>query len=66
MALSTCIKCSAVNSFEVKETTPHGSRYKVWLVQCRMCGGVVGVMEYFSTHALLKKIADRLGVNLFG
>jgi hypothetical protein len=69
MALPTCTKCGAVNSFEVEEVSPSGSKFKLMFVQCSRCGGVVGVQEYYNTGALIakqneaiKEIAQKLGV----
>lgn len=64
MATSTCIKCNS-SAFELKLNEPHDSRYKFFFVQCRSCGGVVGVTDYYATSTLLEKIAEKLGVNLY-
>lgn len=52
MADSTCIKCGGM-AFEVVENTPHGSQAKLLFVQCRACGGVVGIQEYYNLSHLL-------------
>lgn len=48
MAVSTCIKCSEEDQFEVvvKDSIP-GANYKIAFVQCARCGGVVGVLDYY-------------------
>lgn len=61
MAASTCGKCGG-HRFELKEVEPTASNYKYMFVQCSSCGVVVGVLDYFNTGHLLKKIADHLGV----
>jgi hypothetical protein len=48
--LSKCGSCNAVNLFELKETTPDGSRFKFFFIQCKMCGVPVGVLNYFNDH----------------
>ena len=63
MATSTCPKCDS-HQFEMKENSPTGSSFKVNFVQCRSCGAVVGVMDYFSVPVMLEKLAAKLGVKL--
>lgn len=64
MATSKCPKCDSV-SFELKAGEPHGSKYKIMFIQCRSCGGVVGVTDYYNIPVLLEKIAKKLGFSLF-
>ncbi|MGU7844119.1 hypothetical protein ACV22V_32285 [Burkholderia sp. AW33-5] len=64
MATSTCPKCDNT-SFETKTISPYGSNFKVNTVQCRSCGAVVGVMDYYNTAVLLEKIAKKLGISRF-
>ncbi len=64
MAQSTCPKCES-HSFEMVETIPKGSRFKHMFIQCALCGAVVGTTDYYSTHSLLDKIAQKIGVKLF-
>jgi len=63
MALSTCVKCDGHN-FEIKEVSPNNGSFKYYFVQCSSCGGVVGVVEYYNTGAILHKLAKKLGVPL--
>ncbi len=70
MAMSTCVKCGN-GTFEIKEAEPHDSKYTVFFVQCRSCGGVAGAMDYFNIGSVLerqnkaiKEIARKLGVNV--
>lgn len=63
MAMSTCVKCGSTR-FEIKLAEPHNSNFKVNFVQCSSCGGVVGVMEYYSTGGLIKDLAKKLNVSL--
>ena len=65
MAMSSCPKCGA-NSFEMKESSPAGSRFKIMFIQCASCGTVVGVTDFHNIPILLNKIAKKLGVDLFG
>lgn len=59
MAISTCIKCNGTN-FEMVEKEPLGSNFKILFIQCTLCGGVVGTMEYFSIGAKLVKLEKGL------
>lgn len=61
MALSTCGKCGG-RFFEVAENEPSGGNFKVMFIQCRSCGNVVGVTDFWNTAALLENLAKRLGV----
>lgn len=65
MAISSCIKCGG-SSFELKEHEPRWSQYAVHFVQCSACGGVVGVLEYTNTEYLIRKLAEKLRVDLDG
>ncbi len=65
MATATCPKCDS-RRFELSTAEPKGAKYKMTFVQCSSCGAVVGVTDYYSVPSLLEKIADKLGVRLFG
>ncbi len=54
MAKSKCSHCNNM-SFEVVESAPIGSSYKINIVQCAMCGAVVGAMDYWATGSLVKE-----------
>lgn len=64
MATSSCPKCGN-HSFELKENFPDGSKFKVNFIQCRSCGTVVGLTDYYNVPSLLEKIAEKIGVKLF-
>lgn len=51
MATSKCPKCGATE-FEVKTIKPNGVSYKVELLQCAVCGAVLGALntEVLGTH----------------
>lgn len=68
MALSTCIKCGGLTTFEIVENTPLNSAFKLMFVQCARCGGVVGAMDYYNIgeqtadiKAIVNRIASRVG-----
>jgi hypothetical protein len=70
MALSVCPKCDS-HAFETKVNEPHDSNFKLLFVQCRQCGTVVGVLDYYNIghfvvqqNAALKAIAAQLGVHV--
>ena len=60
MALSTCVKCGGT-LFETSEVEPLGSKFKLIFVQCAICGGVVGVLEYYNVGEMIQTLAKRLG-----
>ena len=68
MAMSTCPKCGG-HMWEIKQVEPARSRFKLYFVQCSMCGTPVGVHEYDNVGAMLgrqndaiKKIAEAVNV----
>lgn len=62
MAFSRCPKCE--NSFfEVKESSPSGSNYKIMFVQCSKCGSVVGTMDYWNIGTLVKDLEKKINRN---
>jgi hypothetical protein len=63
MAFSKCLSCGH-KYFEVKESEPSGSQFKIWLVQCKGCGGVVGALEYEPAAELVRSLARKLNVDL--
>ena len=63
MAVSTCIKCEGTE-FEVAESQPKNSRFKLLFVQCSSCGGVVGALEHTNVSALLHLISTKLKIKL--
>jgi hypothetical protein len=70
MAASTCVKCAGT-VFEVAEVKPVGGHYKLVLIQCAGCGGVIGVQDYVHVRALIqeqnraiKAIAQKVGLQL--
>lgn len=50
--MSTCVQCRT-GSFEVVTVAPTGTQYKYNFVQCSICGGVVGVVDYFAVGSNL-------------
>ncbi|VVE06121.1 hypothetical protein PSP20601_02402 [Pandoraea sputorum] len=62
MPTPCCPKCDNT-TFETHTISPTGSRYKVNAINCRSCGAVVGVIDYYNTAALLEKIAKKLGIS---
>lgn len=63
MALSTCPKCGN-HSFEMVENSPSNSRFKVLFIQCSACGCVVGTKEYYDIATLIKRLAQKLKVDI--
>jgi uncharacterized Zn finger protein len=66
MAASKCPKCDRLESFEmVEKSDVRGSQYKVMFIQCAACGTVVGVTEYSNVGFLVRKLAEKLRIDLF-
>lgn len=63
MAQSKCPKCGST-SFELVENAPSGSDYRLNFVQCSQCGGVVGVLDFYSIGDLILRLAKKLNVSL--
>lgn len=56
---STCAKCGSI-SFEMKENSPRGSNYKLFFVQCAVCGAPIGSMEYFNSGVQIEKVNKQI------
>lgn len=52
--MATCPHCQH-ESFELEETSPAGSAFKVNFIKCANCEAPVGVLEYYDTGDLLKE-----------
>jgi hypothetical protein len=63
MAISNCVKCGN-HFFEMKEAEPATSNFKVQLIQCSSCGGVVGVMDYYNIGQLIHDFANKMNAKL--
>lgn len=63
MAASKCPKCENTR-FELAEESPTGSNYKLQFVRCASCKTVIGVLEYYSTSVLIRKLAKKLNIDL--
>ena len=67
MAMSKCSSCGN-SGFEMKETVPKNSAFKLMFVQCSSCGTVVGSMDAYNVgdmlsrqNAAIKRIGDQVG-----
>ena len=70
MADSSCAKCGA-GEFEAKAVTPVGADRELMLVQCAVCGGVVGALEakdpaamFRQQNAAMQSLAAGFGLSL--
>jgi hypothetical protein len=62
MAISVCPKCGG-DLFELKtNTSVAGSTFAISMVQCRICGTVVGTLEANNNAAMLFQIADAIKI----
>ena len=57
--ISKCAKCNSF-SFELVEQAPKGSKYKLFFVQCALCGAPVGVLEYFNSGVQIENTNKRI------
>lgn len=65
MAVSKCPRESCDNStFELKELKVRGSNFRMYAIQCAICGSVVSTAEYFNVGVIVSKIAEKLGVKI--
>ena len=46
--------------FEMVLGEPRGSRFKVWFVQCAICGTAINAMEYLSIGPKLNDIEEKV------
>ncbi|HEX2933800.1 MAG TPA: hypothetical protein VHO72_00460 [Bacteroidales bacterium] len=60
---SKCPQC-ACTEFEVVNQTPVNSNYELIFVRCLQCKTVVGVIDYYNVGTLIKKLAQKLKVDL--
>jgi len=60
MATSKCGSCGG-HSFEIKEVSPNGGRFKYSFVQCSSCGVPVGVLDFFNLGSLLQDQEKAIG-----
>lgn len=54
MAQSKCIACGST-SFEAVVKSPRNSTHKIQFIQCAICGGVIGAMDWWNIGVVLKK-----------
>jgi hypothetical protein len=59
MAFSKCPNCNST-SFELKETAPKGSRYKMFFIQCSSCGNPVSATDYENTNYKIGKLEENM------
>lgn len=57
--ISKCVKCENT-SFEMKENSPIGSRFKLLFVQCYSCGTPIGAMEYFNSGSQIEIVTKKI------
>ena len=60
---SKCPVCSSTE-YEAVNETPLNSNYELIFIRCTTCLAVVGVRDYYNVGALVKKLADKLKIDL--
>lgn len=63
MNTSKCPKCENTE-FEVVNETPVNSNYELIFVRCTNCLSVIGVIDFYNVGSLVKKLAQKLNVDL--
>jgi uncharacterized Zn finger protein len=63
MNRSKCPKCEK-SGFEVVNEVPVNSNYPLIFVRCANCGSVIGVLDYYNVGELIKKLAEKLKIDL--
>lgn len=63
MALTRCPHCRGTR-YEIVEQTPDKSNFVLQFVQCATCGAPVSVLENYNISWLVKRLAEKLGINL--
>jgi len=57
--ISTCKHCEGHN-FEIVEQSPKNAAYKMFFVQCSVCGQPVGVLEYYTGWVKMNSIEEKV------
>ncbi len=57
--LSTCAKCGS-HLFQVQQTKPSGSAFKLYFIQCSSCGVPVGVREFNNVGAMIEQLGAQI------
>lgn len=60
---SKCPKCENTQ-FEAVNETPVNSNYELIFVRCTKCQTVVGTIDYYNVGTLIKKLAQKLKIDL--
>lgn len=60
---SRCPRCSNTK-FEAIVETPVNSNFELIFVRCTTCKTVVGVIDYYNVGSLVKKLAEKLKIDL--
>ncbi len=60
---SKCPKCELTN-FEMVQETPTHSAFNIWFIRCTDCKIVVGATDFTQPEYLIRKLAQKLGLNL--
>jgi hypothetical protein len=54
-------KCHCGNtSTRMVEISPQDSRVKLQAICCMKCSAILGVTDYFDTHSVLMKLAEKI------
>ena len=60
---SKCLKCENT-TFEVVNDVPVNSNYELIFVRCEKCHTVVSAIDYYNVGTLIKKLAQKMNLDL--
>jgi len=60
---SKCPKCENTK-FEVVNEQPINSNFELRMVRCNECKTVIGVLDFYNVGTLVKKLAEKMHINL--
>jgi hypothetical protein len=63
MSTSKCPKCES-SEFEAVNEVPEKSNFELIFIRCTNCYSVIGVIDYYNVGALVKKLAEKLNIDL--
>ena len=57
--MSKCGNCGGF-IFKIHAVEPHGSRFKLYFVQCSSCGVPVGITEYHNVGTMVQGLDNKI------
>ena len=60
---SKCPRCENTE-FEAVNEKPVNSNYEIIFIRCTKCRTVIGTLDYYNVGTLVKKLAEKLKIDL--